>query len=129
MRIPEKLPAYLWNELMKTAGYVANHTPMQKQGYKTLFEMVVGAPPNLSHFWKIEYTTYALDKHLPCEQKLKKRANSCHHLGYYSINVFQIGISSQHKIFCRRDILYRENTLYNPLKPDLSQLTLESMMQ
>lgn len=35
MRIDAGLPTYLWPELVKTAGYIANRTPMAKHCWKT----------------------------------------------------------------------------------------------
>ena len=41
IRIDAGLPVYLWNELVKTAGYIANWTPMRKHKWITLFEQIV----------------------------------------------------------------------------------------
>lgn len=70
MRIEADLPTYLWNELMRTAGYIANRTPMQKHRWKTPFEKVTGISPNLSHLRKIGCKAYTLDKNIPRKQKL-----------------------------------------------------------
>lgn len=56
---------YLWNEIMRTAGYIANGTPMQKHRWITPFEQAEGMSPNLSHLRKIGcigigYQTYRL---------------------------------------------------------------------
>lgn len=71
LRIEAGLPVYLWHELMRTAGYIANRTPMQKHKWKTPFELVVKTPPNLSHLRKIGCKAYSLDKHIPRTHKLQ----------------------------------------------------------
>lgn len=73
MRTGVELPTYLWNELIKTARYIANCTPMRKHEWKTPFE--VGAALNLGHLREIGCKAYALDKHIPRKQKLKERAH------------------------------------------------------
>lgn len=58
MRIDAGLSTYLWNEIVRTAGYIANRTPMQEHNWKIPFEKVVGTPPNRHHLRKIEHETY-----------------------------------------------------------------------
>lgn len=128
MRTGVELPTYLWNELIKTARYIANCTPMRKHEWKTPFE--VGAALNLGHLREIGCKAYALDKHIPRKQKLKERAHIGHLMGSDSTNIFRIWISSQRKIIRTRDVQFDESSFYNSaiLEPDLSQLTLEPMM-
>ena len=131
MRIGAGLPSYLRHELIKTAGYIANRTPMQKHGWKTPFEMVVGGAPNLSHPRKIGCKAYSLDKHITREQKLRERAHIGHLMGYDSTNIFRIWIPSQRKIIRTRDVQFDENSFYSAAQsePDLSQLALEPMIE
>lgn len=130
MRIEAGLLTYLWNELIKTAGYIANQTPMRKHGWKTPFEKVIGTAPNLSHLQKIGCKAYALNKHIFHKQKLKKRAHIGHLMGYDSTNIFCIWISSQRKIICTQDIQFDKSSFYNLaiLEPNLSQVTLKLMV-
>lgn len=58
---------------------------------------------------------------------MKERAHSGHLLGYDSTNIFRIWIPSQRKSIRMRDVLFDENTIYDPSELDLSQLTLEPM--
>ena len=129
MRIEAGLPVYLWHELMKTAGYIANRTPMQKHGWKTPFELAVKIPPNLSHLRKIGCKAYSLDKNIPCTQKLQERAHIGHLVGYDSTNIYRIWIPSQRKIIRTRDVTFDETSLYKPEELDLSQLTTEPMLE
>ena len=87
-RIEAGLPTYLWNELMRTAGYIANWTPMQKHNWKTPFEKVFKVPPDLSQLRKIGSKAYTLDKHIPRTQKLQERAHIGYLVGYDSTNIY-----------------------------------------
>lgn len=128
LRIDAGLPTYLWNEIVRTAGYIMNRTPMQKYNWKTPFEQAVGHPSNLSHLRKIGCKAYTLDKHIPRKGKLQERAHIGHLLGYDSTNIFRVWIPSQRKVIRIRDVLFDETSLYNPDEPDLPQLITEPMI-
>ena len=128
LRIEAGLPTYLWNELMKTAGYIANRTPMHKHNWKTPFEKVLKTPPNLSHLRKIGSKAYTLDKHIARTRKLQERAHIGHLIGYDSTNIYRIWIPSQRKIIRSRDVIFDETTLYKSREPDLTQLIQEPML-
>lgn len=130
MRIEAGLPLYLWNEIIRTAGYITNRTPMQKHQWKTPFELAVGSAPNLSHLRKIGCKAYTLDKHIPRKEKLQERAHIGHLIGYDSTNIFRVWIPSQRKVIRTRDVIFDETSLYNPSlpEPDLMQLSLEPMI-
>ena len=49
MRIAANLPADLWPEVIKAAGYLSNWTPVQKLGWKTPFEAVTKVKPHFAH--------------------------------------------------------------------------------
>lgn len=70
MRIEAGLPTCLWNEIIRTAGYIMDRTPMQKHDWKTPFEQAVGTLPNLHHLRIIGCKAYALDGHIPRKEKL-----------------------------------------------------------
>jgi hypothetical protein len=42
MRIEANLPYDIWPEVLKTAGYIANWTPIKALNWKTLYEAVIG---------------------------------------------------------------------------------------
>ena len=128
MRIKTGLPIYLWYELMRTAGYIANRTSMEKYDWKTPFEKVTASRPNLSHLRKIGCKAYALDKDIPRKQKLQERAHIGHLVGYDSTNIYRIWIPSQHKVICTRDIIFDKQSFYSSSDLDLSQITLEPML-
>ena len=50
MRMGANLPANLWPETFKAAGYLCNRTPVKKLGWKTPFEAVKHLKPHTGHF-------------------------------------------------------------------------------
>lgn len=128
LRIGAGLPTYLWNEHMRTAGYIANRTPMQKHNWKTLFEQAVKTPPNLSHFWKIGCKAYSLNKHIPHTQKFQEQVHIGYLIGYDSTNIFWIWIPSQQKVIHTQDVIFDKTSIYKPHEPNLSQLIIEPML-
>jgi len=45
MRIEANLPANMWPEIVKAAGYVSNQTPVKRLDWKTPFEAVKKEKP------------------------------------------------------------------------------------
>lgn len=72
LRIDAGLPIFLWPELMMTAGYLANRTPMQKHEWKTPFELAIGYSPDLSHLHQYGCKAYTLNKHIPQKVSYRK---------------------------------------------------------
>lgn len=128
MRIDAGLPTHLWNVIMRTAGYIANRTPMQKHNWKTPFEQAVGHPPSLNHLHKLGCKAYTLDKHIPRKEKLQERAHIGHLIGYDSTNIFRVWTPSQRKVIRTRDVIFDESSFYDPHEPDLAQLITEPML-
>lgn len=128
MRIDGGLLTYLWNEIIRTAGYIVNCTPMQKHKWKTPFELVVGHLSHLGHLRKIGCKAYTLDKHILRKAKLQEQAHIGHLIGYDSTNIFQVWIPSQRKIIRTRDVIFDEKSFYDPHELDLAQLTKKPMV-
>ncbi len=128
MRIDAGLPTYLWNEILRTAGCIANRTPMQKHKWKTPYELVMCKQPNLRHLKQYGCKAYTLDKHIPRKQKLQERAHIGHIIGYDSTNIFRIWIPSQRKVIRTRDVIFDEKTRYDAHELGLLQLTKETML-
>ncbi|EKG09419.1 Integrase catalytic core, partial [Macrophomina phaseolina MS6] len=125
MRIGANLPQSLWPEIVKTAGYIHNRTPMAKLNWKTPFEVVTGKRPNLSHLRIYGCRAYAHKKGIPRSQKLAEKAHFGYLVGYDSTNIFRIWIPSQHKVIRTRDVKFNEDEFYRPQDPDLTQLLQE----
>jgi hypothetical protein len=125
MRIGANLPESLWPEIIRTAGYIHNRTPIAKLNWKTPFEAATGKKPNLVHLRIYGCRAYALKKGIPRSQKLTERAHLGHLVGYDSTNIFRIWIPSQQKVIRTRDVKFNEDEFYKPDDPDLTQLLQE----
>ena len=58
MRIDVGLPEYLWPQILKIAGYIANRTPMAKHRLEMPHELVIGKKLDLSHLHVYGCKTY-----------------------------------------------------------------------
>ena len=129
LRIEAQLPAYLWNEAIRTAAYIANGTPMRKHDWKTPFEKVTNLAPSLSHLKAYGCKAYAHIYNIPKKSKVDERAHIGHLVGYDSTNIFRIWIPSKKKVIRTRDVMFNERKFYDPSEPDLSQLISEPMIE
>jgi hypothetical protein len=120
------IPHNLWPETFKTAGYIANRTPVQQLGWKTPFECVTGLKPNFAHLKVFGSKAYALDKHLPKTRKLDARAHIGYLVGYDSTNIFRIWIPSRDTIIRSRDVTFDQTSFYSPEDLDLGAVLTES---
>lgn len=129
LRIDAGLPIFLWNEVITTAGYLANRTPMAKHGWKTPYELVTGEVPNLAHLKRYGCKAYTLDKHIPRRRKLQERAHIGHLIGYNARNIFRIWIPSQRKVIRTRDVMFDEEGKYDAHDIDLIEVIQEPMIE
>jgi hypothetical protein len=90
MRIQANLPIYLLNELVRTAAYIINRTPLETHKWKTAYELVWGSPLNVTHLKPIGCRAYVLNYGLKRAQKLELRALIGHLVGYDSTNIYRI---------------------------------------
>jgi hypothetical protein len=129
MRIAAGLPEHLWHEIVRSAAYIANRTPIKKLGWKTPWEMVTGKKPDVSHLHKLGSKAYALDKHIDKKDKLQARAHIGYLVGYDSTNIFRVWIPSKRKIIRTRDVIFDENSTYTTYDADkylLQEATVET---
>jgi hypothetical protein len=123
MRIHARLPENLWPEIVRTAGYLLNRTPIRVNEWKTPFEAVTGHQPNLAHLYTYGCRAYALTHGIPKLQKLKQRATISYLVGYDSTNIYRIWYPAQNKVVRTRDATFHESEYYDPTKQqDSSQL-------
>ena len=127
LRIDAGLPIFLWPEIVRTAGYIANRIPMKKHQWKTPYELVIGNPPDLSHLHHYRCKAYTLNKQIQKKQKLQERAHIGHLVGYEARNIFRVWIPSQRKVIRTRDVIFNENTYYDAHDIDLLQAVNEPM--
>ena len=129
MRIDAGLPIYLWPEIVRTAGYIANRTPMKKHQWKTPYELVIGNAPDLSHLHQYGCKAYTFNKNLPRKEKMQERAHIGHWIGYEARNIFRIWIPSQHKVIRTREVMFDDSTGYDARDIDLLQAIKEPMLE
>ena len=129
LRIDAGLPIFLWPELVCAAGYLANRTPMQKHGWKTPYELVIGQSPHLGHLHRYGCKAYTLNKHIPRKSKLQERAHIGHLVGYEARNIFLIWIPSQRKVIRTRAVIFDDDAIYDAHDIDLLQAVKEPMLE
>jgi len=129
MRIEANLPANLWPEIVKAAGYTANRTLVRKLGWKTPFEAVKKQKPRFAHMHVYGCRAYSLDHHIPRKKKLEPRAHIGYLVGYDSTNIYRIWIPSRNKVIRTRDVTMNDNLLYHPSDLDIGAVLREQADQ
>jgi hypothetical protein len=90
MRIEANLPANLWPEIVKAAGYTANRSLVRKLEWKTPFEAIKKQKPRYAHMHVYGCRAYPLEHHIPRTEKLNPRAHIGYLVGYDSTNIYRI---------------------------------------
>ena len=129
MRIEAKLPANLWPEIVKAAGYISNRSPVRKLKWKTPFEAVTKTKPRFAHMHVYGCRAYPLDHHIPKKDKLNARAHIGYLVGYDSTNIYRIWIPSRKKVIRTRDVTLNNNLLYNLTDLDIGDILKEQADQ
>ena len=127
MWIAANLPADLWPEIVKAAGYISNRTPVQKLGWKTPFEAVTKTKPQFAHLHVYGCRAYPLIQKIPRRAKLDSRAHIGHLVGYDSTNIFRIWIPSRNKVIRTRDVTFKDDLVYDPAELDIGILLREEV--
>ncbi len=127
IRIGARLPAELWPEAVKTAGYLTNRSPSSSLSWKTPLEVlqlatgITNPQPKIAHLRVYGCRAYALNPRIPRTQKLEPRAHIGYLVGYDSTNIFRIWIPSIQRIISTRDVTFDESLFYDPNVPDLAK--------
>ena len=129
LRIAASLPANMWPEIAKTAGYLNNRTPKRQLQWKTPFEALTQQKPDLSHLRVYGCRAYPLKYNIPRTQKLEPRAHIGYLIGYDSTNIYQIWIPSRERVVRVRDVTFNESTFYDPKELDLGHILREEIEQ
>ena len=128
-RIDVGLPHYFWNEIIKTAAYIANRTSMVKHRWKIFYELMTNKSFNLNHLHIYDCKTYFLNKKIFKTLKLQKRAHINHLIEYEIRNIFRIWILSQRKMIRTKNVLFNDDSIYDVEDIDLMQMINESMLK
>ena len=129
MRITAHLLQQLWPEAIRTAGYIANRTPMRKHEWKMPYELVKKCLLNLAHLKVYRCKAYSKINIFPKKQKFAKHVYIGHLISYNSTNIFCIWISSKSKVIRIWDVIFDEYFLYQLKILDLLQLIKELMIE
>ena len=125
MRIQADLSVYLWSWIVQIVEYFMNRTLMKKHEWKTFFEAVTERKFNLTHLIQFEAKAYFIDKHILKKKNMRFRAHRNFLIEYDSINIFNIWISSLHKVIRTCDVIFDENNFYKFSQIDLIQVINE----
>ena len=90
MMMEANIPSSIWNKAYKTLAYAANHIPIKRLNWKTLFESFIRSKPTLDHMHPFGCRVYSLIHNIPKLQKMLPRAQIGYLVGYDSTNIFRI---------------------------------------
>jgi hypothetical protein len=132
LRIDAQLPHELWPEAFRTAAYLTDRTPVRKLGWKTPYESrseilakissakgLESSPkkPDLSHLRVYGCKAYVRIPNIPKKLKLDPRTHIGFLVGYDSTNIFRIWVPHLKRIIRSRDVVFDEDSGYNPKEP------------
>src|SRR5437764_2607650 len=122
IRIRARIPEDMWPEIVKAAGYILNRTLAKHLKWKSPYEFlqiclnVTAIQPDISHLRVYGCKAYVMipREKIPRTQKLAPRAEIGYLIGYDSTNIFRIWIPKKGEVRRSRDVIFDENTLFNP---------------
>ncbi len=128
------IPSNMWPELVQTAAYLLNRTPTRQLDWKTPLETLQNAfntanpLPNIAHLKRIGCRAYPrVCKKADLSDKLAPRAHVGYLMGYDSSNIFRVWVPSERRVISSRDVIFDEDTSYDPKEKDLaSQLRTDT---
>ena len=129
IRVDANIPIDLQPECIKTAGYLANRTPVRSNFQKSLYEIVIGEKPKHSHLHPLRCKAYVLNHDLPKRErrnKLYPRTHIGYLVGYNSTNIQQIWIPSKSRVIRTRDVTFDDNSIYSLFELDIGAVIRES---
>ena len=117
MRIAARLPHNLWRLIVESACYLRNRTPLERNNWKSPYEMVFNKKPTLSHLKAYGCRAYAMTAMAQLKRnrlkKLDPRAQIGYLVGYASTNIYKIWIPHKNQVIHTRDVLFDEDTFYD----------------
>ena len=108
MLLDSKLPKKFWGEVILTAVYLKNRTPVKALN-KTLFEVWYGKKPKVSHLRMFGSDPYA---HVPRHERTKfdMKTHKCIMVGYGDVTKgYRLYDATEGKIIYSRDVQFNEN--------------------
>ncbi|KID82365.1 polyprotein [Metarhizium guizhouense ARSEF 977] len=127
MRIAANLPHNLWKDIVEAACYLRNRTPLERNKWKSPFELAFKRQPEIRHLRAYGCKAYAMTAEaqlkLRRKQKLEPRAHIGYLVGYQSSNNFRIWVPHKNKVITTRDVIFNEASFFDNklVKPELMQ--------
>jgi hypothetical protein len=108
MLIDSGLPYRLWPEVIQTASYLCNRTPVRGEE-QTPKELWSGKKPDLAHLQAFGYDTYNLTPKERCEHKLGENSKKSILIGYgETATYYRLWDSKSNRIFIAMHIDFNE---------------------
>ena len=115
LRLHANLSKSLTNELVVTAVYLLNRTPIEQNGWRTPFKVVTGKKPSLAHCFEIGSKAYALNVHVKRGDKLESRTLIGYLVGYDSSNIYRVWMPIKDQILRTRDVVFKPGERFEGL--------------
>jgi hypothetical protein len=129
LRIQANLPKKLTNELVTTSVYLLNRTPIERNGWKTPFEMVTGKKPSIAHCFEIGSKAFALNVHVKRGDKLESRTLIGYLVGYDSSNIYRVWMPTKDQILRTRDVVFKPGERFEGLDGVPTGLAAEEIIE
>jgi Reverse transcriptase (RNA-dependent DNA polymerase)/GAG-pre-integrase domain len=132
LRLHSRLPHDLWPELVRTAAYLMNRTPVRRLGWKTPHEALFGEKPTLKHLRVVGCKAYVFRHKIPRGNKLDARARIGYLVGYDATNIWRIwDPSGGYTIIRARSVRFDEGHKYDPddFTPNAPLNTVETLAE
>lgn len=132
LRIDSYLLKKLQLQLLDSAMYLLNRTPIAKLQQITPFKRVTTKKLFLAYLYPIGCKAYTLRRDITRRDKIEARAYIGYLIGYCLTNIFWIWIPVLDKVVRTRDIMFKDSERYNPLDIDgqtLGELVLAAIYQ
>jgi hypothetical protein len=120
LSIESRLPRDLWPELILTAVYILNRTPVKALAWKTPYEIVYKTAPDLSNLRVIGSKAWVLITNKKLE-KLAPRAIVGYLVGYEASNIWRIWIPTLGRVVATRDVRFDETQRWGGDTPQIQQ--------
>ena len=112
MRIAARLPHTLWRFIIESACYLRNRTSLERNNWKSPYELVFDKRPNITYLKAYSCRAYAMTAAAQLKRsrrlKLDPRAEIGYLVGYVSSNIFKIWIPHKNQVIHTRDVLFDE---------------------
>jgi hypothetical protein len=130
LRIEAKLPAALWSEILKASVYIINRSPWRMLDWETPISLLYQKTgqeykPNLANLKVLGSKAYVRRLNVPKSRKADPRAWIGYLVGFEGSTIYRIWNPKIRRVYAvkrSRDVIFDEDSLYNPENPFLPEL-------